>query len=325
MLLPHKATMPIDSVASLVDSLRDTGILDPAQMEEVAHALQARFANHHDLAEELVLRGWLTAYQAEQILLGRGPDLLLGSYLLLDCLGQGGMGHVFKARHRTMNRVVAVKVIRKERLADDNAIERFRREARAAARLVHPNIVYVYDFDRVNETHFLVMQFVAGTDLAKLVKANGPLPVNKARNYIRQVALALQHAHEHGLVHRDIKPSNLLLTTKGEEVKVLDFGLALFQHVSGMEETASELTFTGQVMGTPDYMAPEQALESHEVDIRADIYSLGCTFYYLLTGQPPFPGGPWRRKSYATSRPGLRRWRSCAPTYPRTLPRSCGG
>jgi serine/threonine-protein kinase len=184
---------------------------------------------------------------------------------------------------------VALKLIRKERLANADAIRRFHREIRAAAQLSHPNIVAAHDADEVNGTHFFVMEYVEGTDLARLVKKHGPLGIADACEYVRQAGLGLQHAFEKGLVHRDIKPANLLLTRAGV-VKVLDMGLARLGY-DGDEEASSTMTREGSVMGTLDYIAPEQAIDSHCVDIRADIYSLGCTLYFLLTGRVPFPGG----------------------------------
>jgi serine/threonine protein kinase/WD40 repeat protein len=226
-------------------------------------------------------------------------------YTILETLGQGGMGHVFKAVQERLDRIVALKVIRQDR-QDTEAIRRFQREARAAAKLSHPNIVIVHDFDQVGDNCFIAMEYVEGTDLYHLVKEQGPLPPLQACDYVRQVALGLQHAHERGLVHRDIKPANLLVAgvqlgqpeknpteATGGVVKILDMGMALLHgadkdSVHGMPE--------GGLMGTPDYMAPEQALDFRQVDIRADLYSLGCTFYYLLTGRPPFDEYPLMRK-----------------------------
>jgi tRNA A-37 threonylcarbamoyl transferase component Bud32 len=198
------------------------------------------------------------------------------------------MGQVFKARNWKLGRVAALKVIRKERLANEDAVRRFRREIRAAGQLAHPNIVLAYDADEVNGTHFFVMEYVAGRDLARVVKEQGPLPLATACDCVRQAALGLQHAHERGLVHRDIKPHNLLLTAQGV-VKILDLGLAQLGTFTADEESGGTLTQEGLVMGTLDYIAPEQVNNSHTVDIRADLYSLGCTFYHLLTGWPPFP------------------------------------
>jgi serine/threonine-protein kinase len=214
------------SSSSLVDPLRQFQLLEPKQLEELK-TLQTRFPEPKVLAKELLHRGWLTAYQANQLLMGRGQDLVLGQYILLERLGEGGMGQVFKARHRNLGRIAAIKLIRKERLDNADAVKRFQREVRAAAALNHPNIVRALDADQIGGTHLLVMEYIDGaTDLAQLVKKNGPLPVAQACDYIRQTALGLQHAFERGLVHRDIKPANLLLASGGKTVKILDMGLA---------------------------------------------------------------------------------------------------
>ena len=210
------------------------------------------------------------------------------------------MGVVYLARHRLMDRPVALKVLNQRLTARQGAVERFRGEVQAAAKLDHPNVVRVHDADQAGDLHFLVMEFVEGTDLARLVRERGPLPVPVACGYARQAAVGLQHAHERGLVHRDVKPSNLMLTPGGT-VKVLDFGLAAL--LAGREpdenrpaddaETpeSSSLSDLGRGMGTPDYVAPEQAVDARLADIRSDIYSLGATLYFLLTGQPPFHEG----------------------------------
>jgi serine/threonine protein kinase len=286
------AAASIASTASLVEALRQFRLLEPPQLAEVTRTLAARFPDPKALARELMQRGWLTPYQANQLLQGRGQGLVLGSYTLLERLGEGGMGQVFKARNWKLGKVVALKLIRKERLGNADATKRFQREIRAVAALSHPNIVLAYDADEIGGTHLLVMEFVEGaTDLARLVKKNGPLPTPQACDYIRQAALGLQQVYERGLVHRDIKPHNLLLAADGKTVKILDMGLARLNHPSSDDDKSTTVTKEGTVMGTPDYIAPEQALESHTVDIRADLYSLGCTFYLLLTGRVPFPGG----------------------------------
>ncbi len=277
------------TTAAFVDALRRHHLLEPAQLDEIVRTLQIRFAEPRLLARDLLQRGWLTAFQANHLLQGKGAELVLGSYVLLDKLGEGGMGAVFKARNWKLGRTVAVKLIRKERLDSAHAVARFLREVRAAARLDHPNIVQAHDADEVHGSHLLVMEYVDGTDLARHVKEHGPLPVPRACDCVRQAALGLQHAFERGLVHRDVKPHNLLLTRTGV-VKVLDMGLARISQ-TGDGASSTSLTQEGVVMGTPDYIAPEQALDSHTVDTRADLYSLGCTFFFLLTGRVPFPGG----------------------------------
>jgi serine/threonine protein kinase len=210
----------------------------------------------------------------------------LRDYQLLEQLGQGGMGAVYRAVHVHLDRTVAVKVLPPERTRDPQSIARFRREMRAVGKLQHPNIVAAHDAGEADGTHFLVMELVEGIDASRLVRAAGPLPIADAAEIIRQAAAGLQHASAHGLVHRDIKPSNLMVTKAGQ-VKLLDLGLALLE---GPQPAGEELTQASQMMGTADYVAPEQTGDSHGVDIRADIYSLGCTLYKLLTGEAPFSG-----------------------------------
>jgi putative intracellular protease/amidase/predicted Ser/Thr protein kinase len=221
-------------------------------------------------------------------------------YRIIKALGSGGMGVVFQAEHRKMERPVALKVIHRDLLDHPSVIERFELEAKAAGKLSHPNIVAVHDADEAEGVHFLVMEYVEGISLAQVVEKRGPLPVLHVCNYIRQAALGLQHAFEKGMVHRDIKPQNLMLTKNGQ-VKVLDLGLARLARErdkarkTKLEKSAPAsavgLTEAGSILGTPDYIAPEQIEDSREVDIRADIYGLGCTMYFLLKGQPPFPTG----------------------------------
>jgi eukaryotic-like serine/threonine-protein kinase len=193
------------------------------------------------------------------------------------------MGQVFKARQRRLNRLCALKVILAENLASEGALARFQREAEAAARLDHPNIVRIYDAGDARGVHFLAMEYIDGVDLSSLMKQSGPLAVSTACDYMRQAALGLQHAHEKKLVHRDFKPANLMLTREGV-VKILDMGIARFQGGK------SDMTGTNTVMGTPDYLSPEQAVDAKRVTIRADLYSLGCSLYHLLAGRVPFRG-----------------------------------
>ena len=221
----------------------------------------------------------------------------LGEYQLLEELGRGGMGRVYKALHTKLDRVVAVKILPHGRMADRQSIDRFEREMKAVGCLAHPNIVHAHDAREIDGAPVLVMEFVEGLDLAEVVRHLGALPVADACELMRQTALALQCAHEHGLIHRDVKPSNVMLTPAGE-VKLLDLGLARF-HADGSTgivpaPAGEEMTGTGQAMGTADYMAPEQASDSRTVDIRADLYSLGCTLYKLLSGRAPFSGPKYR-------------------------------
>lgn len=326
--------MTTPSIPAFLSALRDSQLLEPEQLEETSRDLVAGCEDAGALAPLLVKRGWLTEYQADRLLHGRPQDLLLGPYRLLELLGEGGMGQVFKARHQRLNRLEALKIIRPERLLQNpEASRRFEREAKSAAHLHHQNIVMIFDADQVNGVHFIAMEYVDGIDLARLVKEIGPLPVAQACHFIRQAALGLQHAYIQGLVHRDIKPSNLLvaatrtvresaapgrrsvlLTSKADKdsgllpttdkgpppeslpywmtpnavVKILDMGLARLTERPGDDPILSSLTHEGSIVGTPDYIAPEQARNSHLADIRSDLYSLGATFYFLLTGRPPF-------------------------------------
>ncbi|QEL19997.1 serine/threonine protein kinase [Limnoglobus roseus] len=209
--------------------------------------------------------------------------MFIGTYRLGEHIGQGGMGEVYRAEHIRLRKWFAIKILPEAQGSNHQAVGRFNREMEVIGQLNHPNIVRATDAGESEGRHYLVMELIDGVDLAKLVREAGPLPVADACEIIRQAALGLQHAHEHGLVHRDIKPHNLMLTTDGG-VKVLDLGLAFFLHARPLSEG---LTWNGQVMGTPPYMAPEQWRDSHAIDIRADLYSLGCTLYYLLTGRPP--------------------------------------
>jgi serine/threonine protein kinase/WD40 repeat protein len=301
--------MAIESVTKLVAVLDKCRLLEPPQLKELAR-LQPQFRDPRALAKELLQRGWLTTYHINT-LFGTGAkvsDLLLGQYILLEKIGEGGMGQVFKARHQKLGRVVALKVVRKEWLTQPQAVQRFQREIRAAAQLSHPNIVMAYDADQLGDTHFIAMEYVEGVDLSKLLKQSGALPVPLACDYIRQAALGLHHACEKNMVHRDIKPSNLLLTRSGGQgsdsgtqgrwgtIKILDMGLARIPRPAAGEQAT--LTQAGAVVGTPDFISPEQARDSRTVDIRSDLYSLGCTFYALLTGEVPFPGGTGMEKLF---------------------------
>jgi serine/threonine-protein kinase len=284
----------MDTAEALLAALEGLQLLTETQFDEASRLARANGIQARLLAKELLQRGWLTPFQANQLLLGRGQELALGPYVLLERLGSGGMGQVYRARHKLMDRIVALKVLRSERLTDPEALRRFRREVQAAGKVAHPNIVMAHDADQAGDTLYLVMELVEGTDLARVLREQGRLPPAQACDYLRQAALGLQHAHERGLVHRDIKPSNLLLSAGGV-IKILDLGLARLR--GGQEDASSDpLTREGSVMGTPDYLAPEQATNSSAADIRADIYSLGCTGYHLLAGRAPFPGGSLAEK-----------------------------
>jgi len=306
------------STAGFLETLHQLPLLEAVQRRELPK-LSACFHDPRALAAELIRRGWLTPFQVNQIFLERGHELVLAQYVLLERLGEGGMGQVYKARQRNLDRIVAIKLIRKKVLDHPKIRARFEREIQLAAQLSHPNIVHAFDAEELDGTYFFVMEYVNGIDLSRLVKQRGPLPVAQACDYMRQSALGLQHAHERGMIHRDVKPANLLVTfgANGDGprsasgllrrpgasatlrppadpypwglLKLLDLGLA--RGDEDREISSPKLTQLGSVVGTPDFLAPEQARDSGETDVRSDLYSLGCTFYYVLCGQVPFPGG----------------------------------
>lgn len=281
---------PSVGASEYIERVLASGLLERDEIDRVL-ASYAPTEKGKTIAKYLVDAGKLTSYQAGRILRGKTEGFQLGQYRVLESIGRGGMGRVYKAVHQTMGRFVALKVLAPSLMKTDRARVLFQREVRAAARLNHPNIVTAYDANHSGDRFFLVMEFVDGPNLSQLVKEIGRLPVIQACEYVRQAAIGLEHAHSLGLVHRDVKPANLLVqqTPNGPQVKILDFGLALITAGDGAVDP-SHTVATG-VPGTPDYIAPEQAKDHHRVDGRADLYSLGCTFYYLLTGQAPFPGG----------------------------------
>ncbi|MBX9790309.1 MAG: protein kinase [Pirellulales bacterium] len=282
------------SIEVFLDCLSQSGLLTAAELSEVREEYSSSDVARDawSLAAELVRRQRLTEYQAQALCQGKSRGLTLGNYVILDELGAGGMGVVFKAEHRRMKRQVAVKLLPPTLTNSPNAISRFHREVEAAAKLTHPNIVAAYDADEAAGAHFLVMEYVAGTDLSRFVRSRGVVDVATAVDLISQVARGLDHAHRRGVVHRDIKPGNLLLDEHGV-VKILDMGLA---RVVESDLPQEELTQSGRLMGTVDYMAPEQALDVKRADQRADVYSLGCTLYFLLAGKAIAPEGTMTTK-----------------------------
>lgn len=279
-------------VDAFLTTLRRSRLIEDARLEECCHVLAARGAMPTEasrLAEHFVEQGLLTPFQSKALLQGKHSGLIIiGKYKVLDLIGVGGGGRVFLCEHLMLRRLVAVKVLPVQSTSSSEAVERFYREGRAVAALDHPNIVRVFDIDHAGKFHFMVMEHVDGNSLHTVVEKGGPLTPERAAHYTAQAAIGLHHAHEGGWVHRDVKPGNILLDRNGC-IKILDLGLARLLH-----DEADHLTKVydeKRVLGTADYIAPEQVESSTTVDLRADIYSLGATLYYLLTSSPPFAEG----------------------------------
>jgi serine/threonine protein kinase len=283
--------------------LLDCGFLDANGLREALAKTSPdeRRSDVEGLARSLIRLGKLTRYQASALFQGKGKALLIGPYVVLAKLGSGGMGMVFKAKIRQGGPEIALKLLPPSASKHAHAVLRFRREAAILEKLDHPNIVSLHDIGEFNGVHYLVMDYVEGRDLDRVIRSGGPMKVTKAIDCVIQTARGLAAAHERGIVHRDIKPANLLLDTKGV-VRILDLGLArITQADDDIEgETAGpSLTASGIIMGTVDFLPPEQSDDSKRADHRADIYSLGCTLYYLLTAKTPYSGDTIMQKLLA--------------------------
>lgn len=290
--------MAIQSPDDFFSILEKSNLLDAEQILAARQSVQG-LDDATVVARQLARDGVLTRWQAAQVLAGRS-SFLLGKYKLIDLLGRGGMGRVFLGRHVTMQRLAALKIVSREVGNNPAALERFLAEARAIAALDHPAIVQAYSVDCEGDRYYIVMEYVDGRDLQRVVEDDGRLDCQTAVEYVRQAADGLAHAHERNLVHCDIKPSNLLVNNQGQ-VKILDMGMARL----GGRDDEEDKPDSNHILGSVDYLAPEQALGSENFDHRADIYSLGCTLYFLLTGHPPFPEGtlPERILKHQTQQP----------------------
>ncbi len=285
------STLTLEAFTTIIGEL---GLVSTEELDSCCRELTSTGAKLETstLAEKLIQTGKLTPYQTTVILGQKSDPLLIDRYVILDKLGSGGMGMVFKARHKAMDRVVALKLLPKEAVDSAQKVERFHREIKVAARLSHRNIVAGFDGDEWEGIHFLVMEHVQGQDLSQVVKSKGPLSWAQATGYILQASRGMEHAHRQGIIHRDIKPGNLLLRSRDDTIKVADLGLAQIRrdHTALNQQSTEELTTDGMVMGTVDFMSPEQATNVKEADERSDIYSLGCTLYYLIFGNSPYRG-----------------------------------
>ncbi|MGN6135107.1 MAG: serine/threonine protein kinase [Aureliella sp.] len=302
----------------LVELVRKSQLTTPEALDAALEAITAEHGGELPtdpvaLAKALQHHNVVTHWHCEKLLQGKYKGFFLGKYKLLGHLGSGGMSSVYLAEHTKMHDKRAIKVLPRSRLGNSSYLARFQLEAKAIASLNHPNIVRAYDIDNEADTHYIVMEYVDGADLQSMVKKKGPLPFEQVADFIAQAARGLQHAHDVGLIHRDVKPANLLVNSQGK-IKLLDLGLALF---SDDKHASLTIDYNDKVLGTADYLAPEQALNSHKVDARADIYGLGCTMYFLLTGNAPFPEGSIAQR--------IAKHQSAMPTEVRQLRTDCPG
>ena len=277
------------TINTFVSLLRKSGLAEASKIDDVVASFDDLDAPLNDeVTQAFIDAELITNWHLKQLLKGKHRGFFLERYKLLNELGKGGMSSVYLAEHTSMHLPVAIKVLPVKRVGEKSYLERFKREAKASFKLRHDNIAGATNFDHNGDLWYIVLDYIEGEDLHQKVKRAGPLPIRDAVEYIRQAACGLQYAHEEGLVHRDIKPANLMLDTKGT-VKILDLGLAL----DGDDDEEGGLTkaHDEKVLGTADYLAPEQSKNSHSADPRSDIYALGCTLYYLIVGRAPFARG----------------------------------
>jgi serine/threonine protein kinase len=313
------ARVSVESITLLVEEFQRLRLLEPPQQAELTESLRRRFPDVRDLARELARRDWVTPFQLQRVCQGRGRELLIGPYLILDRLDNGGIGPLFKARHERTKCLVSIQVVREEWLALPNAVARFHKDFHTASKLNHPHIAQVFNVAQMGRVHYVVLEPLEGLDLDRIVGQFGPLPVERACQFVGQAALALQYAFEQGLWHHDLTPCHLFVTrffgesgpltiadfadTRTDSdsfcdavVKIRNLGLTFFQPAAVGPRPAYADGEDAVAARTEDCIAPEQKLGVYPADVRANLYSLGCTFYYLLTGRVPFPGGDAREK-----------------------------
>jgi serine/threonine protein kinase len=292
------------TVDEFLKTIRRSGVLDLEQLKAaVAHApTDWREWGAAVLAEYLIKTGKLSRFQSRKLLQGTHRGLVLGPYQILSPLGKGAMGTVYMARDGRSGQLVALKILSSRRAREEErARTRFQREMELSKRLMHPHVAVTYEAGTLQDVHFIAMEFIPGKSMSRVVATQGPLPVARAARLLAEVALGLQHAHEQGIIHRDLKPSNIMVTPN-DHAKVLDVGLAFVQ---GEKADATVIGGLGYIVGTMDYISPEQSIDATKVDPRSDIYSLGCTLYFAVSGQPPFPGGTGieKRQRHRTEEP----------------------
>tara|TARA_R110002072_G_scaffold302100_1_gene483924 strand:+ start:96799 stop:98457 length:1659 start_codon:yes stop_codon:yes gene_type:complete len=277
------------TIQEFLNNLTESNLLSDDEIATIHDSIGSRpdVKSAESFARELVRNDHLTKLQAAAVLKGKTKNLVFGEYVVLEKIGSGGMGQVFKARHRPTGKLVAVKVLSADAVKNRRLIERFKKEARAVARLKHPNIVRAYEAGKINRIRYLVMEYVEGENMLARVKRKGPLPIDECVRSVLEAARGLDYAHQKGVIHRDIKPSNLLRDKTTARVKVLDMGLA---RVDEPDEDEIRLTMPGQMLGTARFMSPEQVEDARKADVRSDIYSLGCTLYFLLRSKAPYSG-----------------------------------
>lgn len=293
--------------SELLSRERFDALVDELELDQAATA--------KDAARKLIRASALTAFQAERLLHGRYRGFFIGPYKVVNLLGSGGMGCIFQAVHAKSGEKVALKVLNDAAKNDAGMLTRFELEARAGVRLDHPDIVRTFKVDQSSHVAYVVMEFVEGINLHEHTVLHGTCSWPQVCDFMLQAARGLQHAHENGIVHRDVKPSNLLVSTDGR-VRILDFGLAMLDGNEQEDEFTLAMIFGHDCLGTSDYMPPEQSKDSHRVDARADVYSLGCTFYYGLTGNAPYPAETNSKKIEAHRTRPVPDVRKAAPEVP---------